>query len=93
MNMKKITAIFLAVLTLLALGVFSVDAGAEDALTVEKVEITDISTFTVYFNKEVNPINDEGTDAAWAGWYLADSEGVVDERVRNGREYGGVGED
>ena len=52
--MKKITAIFLAVLTLLALGVFSVDAGAEDALTVEKVEITDISTFTVYFNKEVN---------------------------------------
>lgn len=55
MNMKKITAIFLAVLTLLALGVFSVDAGAEDALTVEKVEITDISTFTVYFNKEVNP--------------------------------------
>lgn len=93
MNMKKITAIFLAVLTLLALGVFSVDAGAEDALTVEKVEITDISTFTVYFNKEVNPINDEGTDSAWAAWYLADAEGVVDESVRNGLDFGGVSED
>ena len=71
--MKKITAIFLALLTLFSAGVLSIAAGAEDTLTVEKVEITDISTFTVYFNKEMNPINDAGTDSAWAAWYLADA--------------------
>ena len=41
--MKKITAIFLALLTLFSAGVLSIAAGAEDTLTVEKVEITDIS--------------------------------------------------
>ncbi len=91
--MKKITAIFLALLTLFSSGVLSIAAGAEDTLTVEKVEITDISTFTVYFNKEMNPINDAGTDSAWAAWYFADAAGVVEESVRNPLDFGGVSDD
>ena len=89
--MKKFLAILLAVCMLV--GMFTFDTIAVDALAVEKVEITDVNTFTVYFNKEVNPINDEGTDSAWAAWYLADAEGVVDESVRNGLDFGGVSED
>ena len=89
--MKKFWAILLAVCMLV--GMFTFATIAVDALAVEKVEITDVNTFTVYFNKEVNPINDEGTDSAWAAWYLADAEGVVDESVRNGLDFGGVSED
>ena len=40
-----------------------------------------------------SPINDAGTDSAWAAWYLADAAGVVDESVINGLEFGGVSAD
>ena len=89
--MKKLLAALLAVCMLI--GMFTFAAVADDALTIEKVAITGASTFTVYFNKEVNPINDTGTDSAWAAWYLADAAGVVDESVRNGLEFGGVSAD
>ena len=89
--MKKLLAALLTVCMLI--GMFTFAAVADDALTIEKVAITGASTFTVYFNKEVNPINDTGTDSAWAAWYLADAAGVVDESVRNGLEFGGVSAD
>ena len=41
----------------------------------------------------MNPINDAGTDSAWAAWYLADAAGVVEESVRNPLDFGGVSDD